>query len=188
MRIFLCGAQGVGKSTLVTSLPPEMGLEIKDSFSRQFLEKNPDIQNSSNIEYDEFQDKILLFCLTQYVNDKNFISSRSIIDSYAYLAACESKDQVILSNILNHYRDYVVTDQDIYIYLPIEFTISKGNNDMRNTDTEYQLRVDEQIRRYFKKLQERSKGASFYTVTGDRDSRLEQLIQIITKKREDVQN
>ena len=186
MKIFLCGAQGTGKSTLVTSLPLEFGLEIKDSFSKAFLEKNPDIQNSSNINYDDFQDKILLYCLSQYVNDKNFISSRSIIDSFAYLAACESKNGIILNNILNHYRDYVLTADDIYIYLPIEFPISKGNNEMRNTDNEYQLRVDEQIQKYFKKLRKMESGAQFYTLSGSRESRLEQLIEIINKKREDV--
>lgn len=183
MKIFLCGAQGTGKSTLVTSLPADYGLEIKDSFSKRFLDKNPDIQNSSNVNYDEFQDKILLYCLNQYVNDKDFISSRSIIDSFAYLNACDSKNKIQLSNILNHYREYVLGEDDIYIYLPIEFPISKGNNENRNTDFEYQLRVDEQMQTYFKKLQKHATGAQFYTITGSRESRLEQLIKIITDKK-----
>lgn len=183
MRIFLTGAQGVGKSTLVTSLPPEFNLEIKDSFSRKFLEKNPDIQNSTNVEYDEFQDKILLYCLNQYVNDKNFISSRSIIDSYAYLTVCGAKEEVMLKNILGHFVDYLTTEDCIYIYIPIEFSISDGNNDLRNTDSQYQRNVDEQMQKFFNKLKRHSKGAQFHIIKGDKETRLDQLKDIINEKR-----
>jgi len=184
MRIFLCGAQGVGKSTLVTSIPEELGLEIKDSYSRKFLEKNPDIQNSANPDYNEFQDKILLYCLNQYVNDKNFISSRSIIDSFAYLKVCGSDNEVILSNLINHYRDYLTAEDCIYIYIPIEFKISEGGNDLRNTDSQYQLNVDTAMQKYFNGIKKYSKGAQFHTITGSREERLEQLINIIKAKKD----
>ena len=184
MRVFLCGAQGVGKSTLVTSLPSEFGLEIKDSFSRKFLEKNPDIQNSTNVDFNEFQDKILLYCLDQYVNDKDFISSRSIIDSYAYLSVCKPEEDVMLKNILGHYMDYVTTEDCIYIYIPIEFQISGGNNDLRNTDSEYQRNIDQQMQKFFNKLKRHSKGADFHIITGDRETRLEKLKTIIKEKKE----
>lgn len=186
MRIFLCGAQGTGKSTLVTSLPDSFGLEKKDSFSREFLKKDPSIQTRASENYNEFQDKILLHCLTQYVNDDNFISSRSVIDSFAYIKANESENEVMLRNILNHYVDYVTTENDIYIYLPIEFELSDGNNSNRDLDIEYQKRVDESMRDYFERFKRMNRRANYYILTGDVETRLEKLKEIINENRKDV--
>lgn len=182
MRIFLCGAQGVGKSTLATSLSADYGLEIKDSYSKGFLEKNPEIQNSASIGYNEFQDKILLYCLSQYVNDKDFISSRSIIDSFAYLAACNSDNKIILTNFINHFSEYVTTKDCIYIYIPIEFGITDGNNSLRNTDSQFQKTVDEEMQRYFNKLKKGPSEAAFHILSGTREERLQGLKQIIINK------
>lgn len=183
MRIFLCGAQGVGKSTLVNSVQEGFQLEKKDSYSRKFLTENPEIQNGGHVDYNEFQDKILLYCLNQYVNDKNFISSRSIIDSFAYLHVCDSENKVILTNLINHYKDYLTTKDCVYIYIPIEFEISDGGNELRNTDLEYQIKTDQQIQRHFEKLKRYSKGAQFYVIKGDEESRLQQLTDIIIEKK-----
>lgn len=183
MRVFLCGAQGTGKSTLVNLLPIKiLGLEKKDSFSRPFLAKNPDVQLAGKSGHDEFQDKILLHCLTQYVNDKDFISSRSIIDSYAYINTNDCKHKVMLLNILSHYRDYLLTKDDIYIYLPIEFEITDGNNSTRNLDKLYQAGVDKKMKEYFERLKGLGSGSQFYTLTGTIESRLEELTNIIRDK------
>lgn len=186
MRVFICGAQGVGKSTLITSLPEDIGLQIKDSYSKHFLEDNPDIQTSDNKGFNEFQDKIMLFCLSQYVNENNFISSRSIIDSFAYIRANNSENKIMLFNILNHYRDYLTGEDDIYIYLPIEFDISLDNNKYRNIDPDYQMLVDEEMIRYFEKLKALGNRDNFYILKGDREARLEQLINIIKSRKKYV--
>ena len=186
MKIFLCGAQGVGKSTLVADLPSRYKLEKKDSFSKKFLAENPLIQTSANSKYDEFQDKILLYCLSQYINDKNFISSRSIIDSFAYISANDSEKKIPLMNILNHYREYLLTEDDIYIYLPVEFPISLDNNENRNIDIEYQQKVDEQMQRYFNNLRGLNTPSQFYILTGGSESRLKSLIKIIEEKEKSI--
>lgn len=184
MRVFLCGAQGTGKSTLVNQLPSHLKLERKDSFSKRFLDNDPFIQTKDNVGYDEFQDKILLFCLSEYVNHNDFISSRSIIDSYAYLSANESKHEIVLKNILTHYSEYLFNDDDIYVYLPVEFKISTANNENRNTDAEYQAAVDVQMRRYFDKFSRTHHKSQFIILEGDIKTRLEKLIDIISTVKE----
>jgi deoxyadenosine/deoxycytidine kinase len=186
MRVFLAGAQGTGKSTLVMNLPDSMGLEKRDSFSKKFLEEDPSIQTSESQKFNEFQDKILLYCLNEYVNNKNFIASRSIIDSFAYLKANDAENKVPLTNVLNHFKDYLLQENDVYIYLPIEFEISKGGNKNRDIDIEYQKTVDKHIRGYFERLQKVGGKSRFYTLTGSIESRLEKLKEIIneTKKLE----
>lgn len=185
MRVFLAGAQGTGKSTLVMGLPDSMGLQKRDSFSKKFLEKDPSIQTSESERFNEFQDRILLYCLNEYVNNQDFIASRSIIDSFAYLKANDAENKIPLSNILNHYRDYLLNEGDIYIYLPIEFEISKGGNKNRDIDIEYQKEVDKHIKSYFERLKKVNKDSKFYTLTGSVDSRLEQLKRIINETREE---
>jgi len=186
MRIFIAGSQGVGKSTLITSLPKDIGLQIKDSYSKHFLADNPDIQTSNDKGFNEFQDKIMLFCLSQYVNENNFISSRSIIDSFAYIKANKSENKIMLFNILNHYRDYLLTEDDIYIYIPIEFDISSDNNNLRNIDKDYQMLVDEEVIRYFEKFRAMGNKDNFYILRGNKESRLEQLINIIKDRKKYV--
>lgn len=186
MRVFLAGAQGTGKSTLVMGLPDSMGLKKRDSFSKKFLERDPSIQTSESQKYNEFQDKILLYCLNEYVNNQEFIASRSIIDSFAYLKANEADSRIPLTNVVNHYRDYLLLEDDIYIYLPIEFAISKGGNKNRQVDLDYQMEVDKHIRDYFQRLQQVDSKSRFYTLRGSINSRLEALKEIINETREDI--
>lgn len=183
MRIFLCGAQGTGKSTLVLGLPNEYGLKKKDSFSREFLDKDPTIQTRMSEGYKEFQDKIVLYCLDEYVNDDDFISSRSIIDTLAYLRANKADATIPLTNMINHFSEYIMTENDIYIYLPIEFPLSNHGNKTRDTDKEYQVEVDSNMYHYFKRFRGLDSKAQFIEINGSIESRLKQLINIIKEKR-----
>lgn len=177
MRIFLCGAQGTGKSTLVMNL--ETDLERKDSFSKSFLKQDSSIQRSDSEKFNEFQDKILLRCLSEYVCSDNFIASRSIIDSYAYLAVNDAENKIPLINLLSHYKDYLMQEGDIYIYLPIEFGISKNGNESRNIDTQYQIDVDREIYKYYNKLKAQKSPAKFLELRGSVGERLEKIKQLL---------
>jgi adenylate kinase family enzyme len=180
MRIFLCGAQGTGKSTLVMNVETE--LERKDSFSKEFLKQDETIQRSDSEKFNEFQDKILLRCLSEYVCSDNFIASRSIVDSYAYLTVNKAEHKVMLKNMLSHYKDYLMLKGDYYIYLPIEFDISKDGNENRNIDVQYQMDIDKSIYKYFNKLKAQKSPATFIELRGTVSERLEKLVQIIKKE------
>lgn len=187
MRIFLAGAQGTGKSTLVNSFPKRFFLEKKDSFSRKFLSIDSSIQRSESEKFEEFQDKILLHCLAEYVGGVNFISSRSIIDSYAYLEVNKAKKRELLESILDNYKKYLLEEEDIYVYLPIEFEITSDGNKNRDTDIEYQKKIDESIRRHFYRLKASGSNATFIKATGsvrDRQNQIKRAIIGIIKKRE----
>ena len=189
MRIFLTGAQGTGKSTLVKELLPFMFLlEKKDSFSKEFLDDDSSIQRSSSEKYNEFQDKILLYCLSEYTNSNNFIASRSIIDSFAYLTVNEAEKRVFLKNMLYHYAEYLFREDDIYVYLPIEFRVSEDNNRNRDTDREYQSRIDTSIKAYFNTFKKTYPKATFLVLTGTVKERLEVLESTINKVREKCLN
>jgi len=172
MRVFLCGAQGVGKSTLVNSIPPRFFLEKKDSFSKKFLTKNSAAQRSTSDEFEEFQDKILLHCLAEYVGGSNFISSRSIIDSFAYLEVNKAKKKKLLVEMIENYQNYLLLEGDIYVYLPIEFKLTKDGNSVRDIDLEYQAKIDESIRRNFYRLKAIKSDAIFIKATGDVENRM----------------
>lgn len=179
MRIFLCGAQGVGKSTLVMSIPKRFFLERKDSFSKKFLTKDSSAQRSESENFEEFQDKILLHCLAEYVSGSNFIASRSIIDSLAYLEVNKAKKRKTLVSMIENYQKYLLTENDIYVYLPIEFELTKDGNEVRDTDKEYQVKVDESIRRNFYRLKALGTPATFIKVTGtikERQSKIKRAV------------
>jgi GTPase SAR1 family protein len=179
MRVFLCGAQGTGKSTLVMSLPHRFFLEKKDSFSKKFLTKDSSAQRSTSDNFEEFQDKILLHCLAEYVGGTNFIASRSIIDSLAYLEVNKAKKRKVLTAMIENYKKYLLTENDIYIYLPIEFELTKDGNSVRDTDIEYQQKVDESIRRNFYKLKALNTPAVFIKATGTVEERMSKIKRAI---------
>ena len=144
MRIFFTGAQGTGKSTLVKELAkrhPE--LTVHDSMSKIFMKGDKNNQLTP-----DFQKRISLYCLNLYVNDRDFISSRSYFDSIAYPTyyVHQNIDNQIILDMVRLYEDLMFEDDCIYFYLPIEFEISEGNNLLRITDKEYQRGIDEIIK------------------------------------------
>ena len=144
MRIFFTGAQGTGKSTLVKELAkrhPE--LTVHDSMSKIFMKGDKNNQLTS-----DFQKRISLYCLNLYVNDRDFISSRSYFDSIAYPTyhVNQNIDNQTILDMVRLYEDLMFEDDCIYFYLPIEFEISEGNNLLRITDKEYQQSIDRIIK------------------------------------------
>ena len=83
MRILLSGAHGVGKSTLNKSLLDILpGYISLDSISAKFLKSKDDLKNPEKLR--TFQTIISLYCFSKYLSLSNFISSRSLADTYAY--------------------------------------------------------------------------------------------------------
>jgi len=184
MRIFFCGAQGTGKSTLVNELKfilPEY--ETMDSPSRLFIKEGEKrVQRSfESKEYMDFQKKIILHCLNYYVLRKNFYSSRSIIDSYAYInyALKHSKNSSVtiflhsMLSVLDTYLDFCFEEDTVYFYLPIEFEIGE-NNSLRDTDSTYQKEIDELIKSTIKYVEFKF-NCKIHTLTGKVQERVERI-------------
>lgn len=168
MRIFFTGAQGTGKSTLVYELHrmyPQ--LKMYDSMSRKFMEGKKDVQFT-----EDFQKKISLYCLDFYVNDRDFICSRSYFDSIAYPMHGNDIDIV---NMVRLYQKYMFEDDCLYFYLPIEFQLSNGGNNLRVTDEKYQHEIDQILRAEI----ERVNYDKLFTLTGSIEERTKDMQRIV---------
>ena len=175
MKVFICGANCTGKTTLINDLSVDMGLEKLDSFTRNFREKNPKVGSHMD---SEFQDKALVYFLSDYMGRDNFISSRSIVDSYSYLQANKTKDRKFLFEVLDYFKKYFLSEDCIYVYLPVSFEInSNGKN--RDADIDYQMKIDEEVMRFFENLMEVDSDSSFHVLTGTPEERVQKLTKII---------
>ena len=159
MKILLSGAQGTGKSTLAKLLVKEYNLTLIDSMSKKFM-INPNVQLDINdeINYLEFQTKITLHHLDNIVNKDNFVCSRSIADSYAYLIyAHRHTDNIKVRSTCKNFLRVVKTcteiqkkQKDVFnIYVPIMFDINSGGNSLRVIDKNYQIFIDDLIESYY---------------------------------------
>lgn len=177
MRIFFTGAQGTGKSTLVKELSkrhPE--LTVHDSMSRKFMNGSKENQFS-----DDFQKRISLYCLNLYVNERDIICSRSYFDSIAYPTYHISGDNnnVGLIRMVRTFESQMFQDDCIYFYLPIEFEISEGNNDLRITDPTYQKDIDEIIRKEIDYINTKYPG-KVITLHGTVEERLQKIEECLS--------
>ena len=176
MRVFFTGAQGTGKSTLVNKIFSEYYLCRFDSMSRDFMKKRDDQFT------DYFQKRISLYCLNKYVNEDDFICSRSFFDSIAYPTHSGHKDMVAMVRM---YEDMLFEDDCIYFYLPIEFSISENGNNLRVTDEKYQKDIDQLIRNEIenqKVLGHLEEGRNFFVLTGSIEQRLEQVRKVLDQR------
>lgn len=182
MRIFLTGSQGTGKSTLNDALLINYtNLDKVDSISRLFIkDKGRDIQIVGKKGNDEFQRKILLYALNIYVNREDFISSRSHLDTLAYIKGSEY--ELDLVDMINIYRDDLFNKDSYYVYLPIEFEISSKGNDIRPVDKIYQSEIDKRIYIEFINAKKLSRYPdNFIEVRGTVEERVETITNLINK-------
>jgi adenylate kinase family enzyme len=165
MRVFFCGAQGTGKSTLVQLLAKQLPqMIVHDSMSALFM-KNKDEQFT-----DTFQNRVNVYCWNIFLNsENNIIMSRSIIDSLAL--NIKQKDLIYINSIISD----CIRKNDFYFYLPIEFEISQREDGLRELDPEYQFAVDKVIYRTFNDFPAENK----YVLRGSIEERLEQILKVI---------
>lgn len=177
MRVFFTGAQGTGKSTLVRKVNSEfVTLKMFDSMSRVFMRKKEDQKT------DDFQKQISLYCLNLYVNEDDFVSSRSYFDSIAYPQYGGYKN---ILDMVSIYEDMLFEDDCIYFYAPIEFKISSGGNELRLTDEKYQEDIDLLIRKEIEIQKEKGhlvEGENFFVLTGDVEQRMSIIREVLRSK------
>lgn len=181
----LSGAQGTGKSSILSKFPVEKYNLVKhDSMSRLFM-KNKDTQDPLNANYMEFQHKIFLYCYNLYINTDNFICSRGFADGEAYVTSSwfsnhKLRDELsILNNLIDIYTEIIKKEKDTYhFYLPIEFPISSDNNDLRRVEAEFQSEIDYRIKSYFL-----SHNIKYTTLTGNVDNRIKQIEEVINENK-----
>lgn len=152
MKIFFTGAQGSGKSTLVEEIKKYFpNYEIIDSLAKK-VSKTNEVWNKDNLM--KFQISVLGIYLSKWFSTDNFISSRSISDTYAYLnedikITEDSDTKQFYKNLIKwteDLKDVFNLNECIHIYVPpvIELKEKEG----RSVDKEFQKRVDQDILKY----------------------------------------
>ena len=159
MRCLLTGAQGTGKTTLMSLLPDALrkiqGVTRKCITENSLANNKDSNDHSQKLIFDAYEDVLTRNC--------NYISERSLIDVCAFteyqkrLGKCSPW---LAENHIRRVHKFVCQNPDaMYFYLPVEFDIE--DDGVRSTDKEYQKEIDSII---FEILNEM--GCNYYTVTG----------------------
>lgn len=184
MKIFLSGAQGTGKSTIISSC--SLNLKTYDSYSKKFLSfktKNTQLDFDSS-EFLDFQYLIFTYCTNIYINEDNFISSRGLADTYAYvtfaLRYCTKpyniKGLKEILKILPYYIEILKRQKEVYyFYTPVEYKITSRNNPLRITCIDYQKKIEALILSFYKKY-----SVLYFTVSGSKANRIKQIKEVIS--------
>ena len=174
-KIFFVGSQGTGKSTLVKDLSKHLhSYKIYNSLTEKFL-KNKEDQLPTSVNFMEFQQRLYLYTFNLYVNEKYFISSRSVLDMNAYIRYAEEtlRDSRLsdLRKWNDNFKDYLFNDKAIYFYTPIEFEINT-NNSNRINDKNYQKKIDTYIKEEILTLQSKKYNINIITLSGNLENRI----------------
>lgn len=178
MKICLLGAQGVGKSTLVSAFKDKY--YTIDNIARSVAQQGGTINRNGTLSS---QRKIFRNYLQALNTDKDYISTRSTIDVVAYTIFLYIKESNKFKKFLlwlEYCRELIITklwlirNKDIVIvYIPIEFEIK--DDSIRDTDKNYQKTIDLIMYNLFQELFIPNK----WTVRGSIDDRVRMLNNII---------
>jgi adenylate kinase family enzyme len=179
MRIFLTGAQGVGKSTLNKIIAEEYNLESIDSMSKKFIADKTIYKKIDGDEYMDMQFSIAAYAMDIYLNQDNIVGSRTVTDLIAFVGY--AKDQTnkpeysALLDYLNVCDRLVNSRPDTYVfYLPIEFDIA-DDNPLRSMSKEFQHEVDNRIQSALTNIK-------YTTLTGTVEQRMKTIRSTIGAK------
>lgn len=174
MHVFFTGAQGTGKTTLMSSIP-DTYTKIQN-ITRSTIANNGLTYNKEG--NDDSQKAIFNAYLEEFgKHEKEFcISERSLIDVLAYtlfqgsIGKCSGEtiryqERVIKEYVRNHCTD-------LYIYFPIEFDVVDDGT--RSTDERYRKAIDGYIKDELKRLD-----VDYITITGTQEERKQQFEQIL---------
>lgn len=188
MRIYITGAQGTGKTTLMNAIKEKFpNLEICRSVARELVETGqiPQEQTSQGAT-PKIQYKIFNTSLKKFKENDNFISDRFLTDILAYTRFMyhhedtqESLEELHRektdSDILIYdqsLKDYDDPKDNIIFFLPVEFELE--NDGLRDTNPEYQKEISNNIKYFLKNLDVR-----YVELKGTVGERLSKAIKII---------
>lgn len=183
-RINLCGAQGVGKTTLLEALkkdPSFKGWAFYPELVRDMLKKgevtineNGTAQSQHKIfeAYDKLLDKTL---------EQPSMCDRCIVDVAAYTSVlfdnCSEEIEEYQNLSLEEFEERKriiqrTKDLELIIYLPIEFPLV--DDGVRSSDEEFQKDVDRKIVQFLNNYK-----ISHVIITGTVEERVEKIKEVI---------
>lgn len=146
MNICFCGSHGTGKSTLVNIL--------KNRINDFKIIKNPRRILTDYIPLGNFTANNIIqqtiscgYLATELASGEDYISERSLWDTFAYTIASKTMSSDEKNSIINTFVNVALQRHDVLFYTPIEFQIS--GDGFRNTDAEFQREIDNCILNFF---------------------------------------
>lgn len=154
LRIAIVGPQGSGKSTLSTRLAQELDLplieEVARGVARVLSISQDDPQLRPELRY-FWQLGILLAQCKAEKEQEQFVSDRSVIDNAGYFKLLIERFPEHLSpELVALYGDLCrrqISQYSHLFYMPSAGTAGLVNDKFRNTDVDYQVQVDQAMRK-----------------------------------------
>jgi thymidylate kinase len=140
-KIFISGAHGVGKTTLLNAILSKILLEehhVIPSVSREVHKLGFPINERTNWDT---QLLIASSYYSQFMMHKKVLCDRSLIDVLAYSFLIIEMDAKKLDVI----ETFALTMQKtncIYFYVPIEFSLQEDKTGIRSRDPNYRAKID----------------------------------------------
>jgi predicted ATPase len=162
--IILLGSHGTGKTSLLSELKRlRPDLYTTDGFSRPIHSALSQIPENISPR----SEQILINELSQWnwknnLNNKMYVSSRSIIDCCVYSKVLGWRD--LGDEVLQFYKDNIPVNVK-YFYIPIEFPIE--DDGVRFMDKNFQIQIDVYLREFI-----RLNNLSTITLSGTLSERL----------------
>ena len=178
MKVTICGAQGVGKTTLVDSLSEKwQKYVIKKVIRNIVLHSTQEVK--VNEEADAYGQTLFFAKYLQILNSKdNYITDRGLVDVAAYTKYLVYKRKLgsgIYQNQIRSIQERLSKNPDeVFVYIPIEFELE--DDGFRSMDKIYQDEIDRSFREVFEDL-----GVEPIVICGAPDKRLKDLETILTK-------
>ena len=148
MKVTICGAQSVGKTTLVDNLPEKYQKYVIKKVIRNVILKS-DQEVKVNEEADAYAQTKFFGAYQNVLSERtDYITDRGLLDVAAYSNYLVYKRQIgsgIYFNQIQYIKDRLSKNKDeVFVYIPIEFDIV--DDGFRSLDKKYQDECDRAIR------------------------------------------
>jgi predicted ATPase len=172
-KIFVTGAQGTGKTTLVTNLfhagtasQTLLDHHLIPSYARMLSKLGYGINEQS----DERTQIALAACYyAAFVQNADLISDRSMVDVMAYTILLNKVSATTLDVVEAMLLEAVKLESSIYLFIPIEFPIKR--EDGRSSDEKFRKRVNDCILSVYESYK-----IPYFIITGSEQERVKSAI------------
>ena len=168
-KILLCGASGVGKTTVLNKFKEE-GFDVVTEVVRTLVKEKGIKINEMG---DEEGQRMIFDAVSESIKKDYIVADRCWVDVIAYTAWSVNQGKISKSILMPFIEFFVnsMTYQEnkvLFVYFPIEFPVT--DDGVRSTDEEYRKSIDD----YIKGILQES-GYHYITVHGTPEERVEQI-------------